>query len=174
MTASTSSSTGLAASFKSLKSYKVPSAVNDVLRWQEKEGLETKINKINTFINTIFTDTTKVYFIDSDSFGTGLWFLGTGIYRVKAEYTYGSVSGTDILIFSVSETFDSSSYNRNYEIKVLKNGGRVIATSDRQGGGTSTADQMQWIYLYLGTGGGTRVTNWKYEELNLADLGTIS
>ena len=39
LTASTSSSTGLAASFKSLKSYKVPSAANDVLRFQEFSAL---------------------------------------------------------------------------------------------------------------------------------------
>lgn len=155
------------------KVYKKPTEDNDVLRWQEKVGLETKINKINTFINTIFTDTTRVHFTESGSFGTGLWFSEAGIYRVKATYTYGSESGTDILIFSVSMTYNTIS-GGSYEIKILKNGNRVIATSDRQGGGSSTADQMQWIYLYSGTGGGTRVTNWKYEELNLADLGTIS
>lgn len=155
------------------KVYKEPAEVNDVLRWQEKVGLETKINKINTFINTIFTDTTRVHFTESGSFGTGLWFSEAGIYRVKATYTYGSESGTDILIFSVSMTYNTIS-GGSYEIKILKNGNRVIATSDRQGGGSSTVDQMQWIYLYSGTGGGTRVTNWKYEELNLADLGTIS
>ena len=155
------------------KVYKKPAEANDVLRWQEKVGLETKINKINAFINTIFTDTTRVHFTESGSFGTGLWFSEAGIYRVKATYTYGSESGIDILIFSVSTTYNTIS-GGSYEIKILKNGNRVIATSDRQGGGTSTADQMQWIYLYSGTGGGTQVTNWKYEELNLADLGTIS
>ncbi len=39
MTASVSSSTGFAASFKSLKSYKVPDEDNDVLRWQELSAL---------------------------------------------------------------------------------------------------------------------------------------
>ena len=48
LTASASSSTGFAASFKSLKSYEVPSAVNDVLRWQEKLALETSINNEKT------------------------------------------------------------------------------------------------------------------------------
>ena len=100
-------------------------------------------------------------------------FISPGVFRVKAKYTYGSESGTDILIFSVSETFTSINYKTNLEIKVLKNGKRVIATSDRQGGGTSTSDRMQWIWISKGTSASTTLNEWKYEELNLADLGTI-